>query len=105
MALSRSCPVIVISLFITANVSADVVDDDCPRHRKPWHLLSDGDRMRFVNGFQQLRRNGVLSAFTETHHLEGVAFEDIHKTSEFFFWHSYFGLLPLCSLTEHSPNL
>ena len=61
-----------------------------PRHRKPWHMLSDTDRMQFVTGFQQLRNNGILSSFCSTHHLEGVAFEDIHKTSEFFFWHSYF---------------
>jgi len=46
--------------------------------------------MQFVNGFHTLRQNGVLSAFASTHHLEGIAFEDIHKTSEFFFWHSYF---------------
>ena len=75
-----------------------------PRHRKPWHLISDAERMQFVNGYQQLRRNGVLSTFCTTHHLEGIAFEDIHKTSEFFFWHSYFGTLCIIHLHTSSQN-
>eukprot|EP01083_Nonionella_stella_P007702 22189_1 len=70
--------------------SSDVSDIECIRHRKPWHLISDDERLKFVLGFQQLRSNGKLSVFAETHHLEGTAKQKAHQTSEFFFWHSYF---------------
>eukprot|EP01083_Nonionella_stella_P137933 419667_1 len=81
-ALCTILPLIVISIRLT--------DNKCTRHRKPWHMISDEERLLFVNGFQSLRRNGILSTFATTHHLEGIAFANIHKTSEFFYWHSYF---------------
>eukprot|EP00485_Elphidium_margaritaceum_P004936 CAMPEP_0202690836 /NCGR_PEP_ID=MMETSP1385-20130828/5726_1 /ASSEMBLY_ACC=CAM_ASM_000861 /TAXON_ID=933848 /ORGANISM="Elphidium margaritaceum" /LENGTH=423 /DNA_ID=CAMNT_0049346151 /DNA_START=96 /DNA_END=1365 /DNA_ORIENTATION=+ len=66
--------------------------NECTRHRKPWHLLSDEERMQYVTGFQQLRYNGKLDIFIETHHLADTptAFADVHYTAQFFPWHSYF---------------
>ena len=62
-----------------------------PRHRKPWHLISDTERMQFVTGFQTLRTNGILSTFCETHRItDNHFFMDIHHTSAWLFWHSYF---------------
>eukprot|EP01083_Nonionella_stella_P070585 188951_1 len=84
------CILFQLCLYLITSTPSHQTDDECPRHRRPWYNLSDAERMQFVLGFQQLRNNGVLSAFCETHHLEGVAFENIHKTSEFLFWHSYF---------------
>ena len=52
--------------------------------------MSTDERMLFISGFQQLRRNGVLSMFVETHHIGGNLFREVHKTTEFLFWHSYF---------------
>ena len=62
------------------------------RHRKPWHLLNDEEKMLYVTGFKALRNNGKLDIFIETHHLADTptSFADVHYTAQFFPWHSYF---------------
>jgi len=65
---------------------------ECGRHRKPWHLLTDNEKMLYVTGFKALRNNGILDIFIETHHLSDtpLQFADVHYTGQFFPWHSYF---------------
>eukprot|EP01083_Nonionella_stella_P015213 42581_1 len=76
--------------FVLATSS--IASSTCGRHRKPWHLLTNEEQMLYVTGFKQLRSNGVLDVFIETHHLADTptSFADVHFTGEFFPWHSYF---------------
>ena len=62
------------------------------RHRKPWHQLTEEEQMIYVKGFKQLRSNGQLQIFLETHHLADtpLSFANVHFTANFFPWHSYF---------------
>ena len=60
-------------------------DEDCPRIRKPLHTLSESERMLYVNGFREIRKNGKLEILSDTHAAE----IEIHKGSSFFFYHAY----------------
>eukprot|EP01084_Bolivina_argentea_P000145 284_1 len=60
-------------------------DEDCPRIRKPFHTLSEDERMLYVTGFQQLRKNGKLEVISTTH----AANVAVHKGASFFFLHAY----------------
>ena len=42
-------------------------DNDCPRHRKPWHLLTDSEKLLYIEGFQLIRKNGKMDVFTQSH--------------------------------------
>ena len=37
---------------------------DCVRYREAWHLASQQTRHLYINGFRQLARDGIISAFT-----------------------------------------
>ena len=42
------------------------VSGKCPlphRHRKPWALLTDEQKDMFIDGFQQVRKNGKLDVY------------------------------------------
>lgn len=54
--------------------------------------MNDNEKMLYVTGFKELRNNGILDVFIETHHLADtpLAFADVHYTAQFFPWHSYF---------------
>ena len=43
------------------------VIEPCPRHRKPWHLLSEYEKSLYVEGFQRIRRNGKLDVISRVH--------------------------------------
>jgi len=60
-------------------------EEDCPRIRRPFHTLSEQERMLYVDGFQALRQNGKLETIAVTH----AANVAVHKGSSFFFLHSY----------------
>ena len=60
------------------------------RVRKPWHSLSDADQLLYVNAFKSLREQSILSEFIEAHDKATAADTfNIHKSSQNFFWHSY----------------
>ena len=60
-------------------------DESCNRVRKPIHTLSEEERMLYVNGFQELRKNGKLEILATTHAANVAS----HKGSSFFFLHAY----------------
>eukprot|EP01084_Bolivina_argentea_P143076 251296_1 len=63
----------------------------CPlphRHRKPWTLLTLEQKDLFVDGFQQIRKNGKLDVFSQTHAQHDIE-SYVHYTSLFSFYHAY----------------
>merc|ERR1740116_158677 len=60
-------------------------EEDCPRTRRPYHTLTEDERLLYVKGFQGLRANGKLEQIA-TAHAANVA---VHKGSSFFFLHAY----------------
>ena len=64
-------------------VSPKGSDSDCARHRKPWHHLSDTEQLLFVDGYQTLKKIGVLDTFIKAH-------RKLNQHTLLFFWHSYF---------------
>jgi len=60
------------------------------RVRKPWHWVSEEDKLLYVNGFQTLHRESMLIEFLESHQkaTTGDTY-NIHDEPENFFWHSY----------------
>eukprot|EP00484_Ammonia_sp_Unknown_P014843 CAMPEP_0197073002 /NCGR_PEP_ID=MMETSP1384-20130603/210382_1 /TAXON_ID=29189 /ORGANISM="Ammonia sp." /LENGTH=615 /DNA_ID=CAMNT_0042511827 /DNA_START=44 /DNA_END=1888 /DNA_ORIENTATION=+ len=60
-------------------------DEDCMRVRKPFHTMTEDERMLYVRGFQELRKNGKLKIIADTH----AANVAVHKGSSFFFFHAY----------------
>ena len=61
---------------------------DCPRHRKPWHLISDEERLLYINGFLELHEQGVITEMANIHATAwNNGFDEI-----FFPWHRYFVL-------------
>ena len=60
-------------------------EEDCPRIRRPFHTLSESERLQYVSGFQALRANGKLETIAVAH----AANVAVHKGSSFFFLHSY----------------
>jgi len=60
-------------------------EEDCPRVRQAFHTLSEDERMLYVKGFVELRKNGKLEQIA-TAHAANVA---VHKGSSFFFLHAY----------------
>ena len=75
-----SLPVILLLLISITNSLTVYRDEDCPRIRKPFHTLTEDERMLYVNGFMALRKNGKLEI------ISNVA---VHKGSSFFFFHAY----------------
>ena len=73
----------------TISTSLDMSGSYTTRTRRPWHALSDEDQMLYVLGFQELAREGVLNLFVESHERATEAANNIHLTSQNFFWHSY----------------
>ena len=67
------------------------VSGKCPlphRHRKPWALLTDEQKDMFVEGFQQVRKNGKLDIIAQTHGQHDIQ-NYVHYTSLFSFYHAY----------------
>ena len=63
----------------------------CPlphRHRKPWSLLTDELKDMFIEGFQQVRKNGKLDVIAQTHAQHDIQ-NYVHYTSLFAFYNSY----------------
>ena len=61
----------------------------CPRHRKPWHLISDDERQLYIDGLLTLSQQGKLQRFTQQH-LNATASIQAHQNSAFLPWHRYF---------------
>merc|ERR1712176_432471 len=67
------------------------VNGKCPlphRHRKPWNLMTLEQKDMFIDGFQQVRKNGKLDVFAQTHAQHDIQ-DYVHYTSLFTFYHAY----------------
>merc|ERR1719216_118585 len=65
--------------------------DKCPlphRHRKPWSLMTTEQKDMFIDGFQQVRKNGKLDVIAQTHAQHDIQ-NYVHYTSLFTFYHAY----------------
>jgi len=79
----RFAAVLVISLSIQS-----ISGSECARHRLPWYHLSNEEQLLFVDGYQTLKTDGTLDIFIESHRTVSTN-DDIHHSSQNFFWHSY----------------
>merc|ERR1719474_2239947 len=50
------------------------------------HLLSEDELMLYVDGLQQIRKNGKYQIMVDAHSIE----TEIHRGTSFFFYHTYF---------------
>ena len=60
--------------------------EECDRIRKPMHLLSEEELMLYVDGLQQIRKNGKYQIMVDAHSKE----TEIHRGTSFFFYHTFF---------------
>ena len=60
--------------------------EECDRIRKPMHLLSEEELMLYVDGLQQIRKNGKYQIMVDAHSQE----TEIHRGTSFFFYHTFF---------------
>ena len=65
-----------------------IVANSCPRHRKPWHRISDDERQLYIDGMLQLSDMGILQKFTEQH-LDNPTLQ-AHDNNMFLPWHRYY---------------
>jgi len=76
-------------LFVSLWTGSSSTCSTATRTRRPWHTLSHEDQMLYVDGFQKLTRESVMTLFVESHERATSAANNIHLTSQNFFWHSY----------------
>ena len=62
---------------------------ECPRHRKPWHWLTDKEKKLYLRAINLLNQNEVLATFTDTHSY-GKNENQAHTNGAFLPWHRYF---------------
>ena len=82
---------IFVSIFLIhqclcRNDIAMAPQEECDRIRKPMHLLSEDELMLYVDGLQQIRKNGKYQIMVDAHSRE----TEIHRGTSFFFYHTYF---------------
>merc|ERR1719434_649325 len=81
-------PVISLILDLSSCRKSIVMapQEECDRIRKPMHLLSEDELMLYVDGLQQIRKNGKYQIMVDAHSFE----TEIHRGTSFFFYHTYF---------------
>eukprot|EP01084_Bolivina_argentea_P003067 5726_1 len=83
--MTRTMSLLFVALISSVYGVNKYVEESCDRIRRPLHLLSSDERLIYVEGFKELRKNGKLDIITQTHSNN----MKIHYGSNFFFWHSY----------------
>jgi len=73
-------------LSASASSTSIYVDEDCPRIRQALHLLTEDERLVYVEGLHGIRANGKYQIIVEAHSEHG----EIHHGSSSFFYHSYY---------------
>eukprot|EP01084_Bolivina_argentea_P208800 355848_1 len=79
---------VLVVIFSDITFCSKYYAESCDRVRKPFHLLTNDERMLFVEGYQKLRLNGMLDILSQVHHL--APHMGTNHGSDFFYWHSYF---------------
>jgi tyrosinase len=64
--------------------------DECKRHRKPWHKLTNAERMLYINGWLYLHQNGQIPTELSNIHATSYNSAQAHGGSGFLPWHRYF---------------
>jgi len=63
---------------------------DCKtRKRYAWHLLSDEDKLIYIDALHELNNRGIINILSETHN-QVINRMQAHYTSAFFPWHRFF---------------
>ncbi len=79
----------ILTAFVMAPCSGQIyVDEDCPRIRRPIHLLSDEELLLYVEGLHGLRANGKYQVFVDSHFFAATE-STIHLGDASIFYHTY----------------